>query len=570
MSRMSLCRLELKVAAEADREAIYRMRHDVYAEELGQHAPREERSLTDALDAENVYLVAKRGPALAGFVSLTLPGGRYSLDKYLSREELPFPVGDTLYEVRLLTVRGQDRGGRLAALLMYAALRYVEARGGTQIIGMGRCALKPLYAKAGLRFFGLAIQSGAVEYELMGAEVAQIRAKFAGSPPLLRRLRHGVLWNLPFPFETACAHGGAFFGAIGETFQTLGRRREVVNADVLDAWFPPAPGALAALEEHLPWLLQTSPPVDSAGLVQTIADVRGVPPESLVLGAGSSALIYLSFCRWLTSSSRVLLPDPTYGEYAHVLEQVVGCRVDRLALSPSEGWRLDLDRLRAQVRRRSYDLVVLVNPNNPTGGFLPRRDLERALTEVPPETRVWIDEAYLDYLGLPESLEQFAAQSDTVFVCKSLSKCYALSGARAAYLCGPSAVIQELRRLTPPWNVSLPAQVAAVAALQDPDYYAGRYAETAVLRNDLVMQLCAAFPRWDIQAGPANWVLCRLPAAGLDAATVAGRCRAHDVFLRDASFISPRLGAHTLRVAVKDAAGNARLLAALASALDAP
>lgn len=166
---MSLREIELTIATEADRETICRLRHDVYAEELGQHMPNATERLTDALDNGNLYLVAKRRESILGFISLTLPGGRYSVDKYLSRDRLPFPISDILYEVRLLTVREEDRGGRLAALLMYAAFRLVESRGGTQIMAIGRHALKPLYAKAGLHFFGIIIQSGAVEYELMGA-----------------------------------------------------------------------------------------------------------------------------------------------------------------------------------------------------------------------------------------------------------------------------------------------------------------------------------------------------------------------------------------------------------------
>src|SRR5262249_4531656 len=62
-----------------------------------------------------------------------------------------------------------------------------------------------------------------------------------------------VDWRLPVPFETAprCYHGGAFFDAIGEQFDDLARRHRIINADVLDAWFPPAPGVLDALREHL-------------------------------------------------------------------------------------------------------------------------------------------------------------------------------------------------------------------------------------------------------------------------------------------------------------------------------
>jgi len=123
----------------------------------------------------------------------------------------------------------------------------------------------------------------------------------------------------------------------------------VINADVLDAWFPPAPGVVSALQEYLPWLLRTSPPQDSVGLVRTIAYTRGIPDDSILVGAGSSSLIYLAFRQWLTQKSRVLLLDPTYGEYAHVLEQVIGCRTDRFRSRPPTGSRS----IRASWRRAS-------------------------------------------------------------------------------------------------------------------------------------------------------------------------------------------------------------------------
>src|SRR5205823_3225601 len=128
-------------------------------------------------------------------------------------------------------------------------------------------------------------------------------------------------------------HGGAFFDAIGDTFQDLSRRRGVINADVLDAWFRPAPRVLRELKAHLPWLARTSPPAACEGLIQTIEQVRGIPStENLLPGGGSSNLIFLALRQWLTPRSRVLLLDPTYGEYAHVLERVIGCRVDRFVL----------------------------------------------------------------------------------------------------------------------------------------------------------------------------------------------------------------------------------------------
>ena len=212
---------------------------------------------------------------------------------------------------------------------------------------------------------------------------------------------------------------------------------------------------------------------------------------------------------------------------------------------------------------------MLVNPNSPTGRHVPRAELENLLRRVPEKTLVWVDETYVDYVGAAESLERFAAASRNVVVCKSMSKAYALSGARAAYLCGPARLMEELRAVTPPWAVGLVAQVAAVAALQDPDYYAARYAETHRLREQLAARLAEGLG-WEIIPGSANFLLCQLEERGPDAAAVVQRSRAHGLFLRDAGAMGRGLGGHALRLAVKDAYTNQRMLAILSRIAETP
>ena len=113
--------------------------------------------------------------------------------------------------------------------------------------------------------------------------------------------------------STTCYHGGAFFEAIGDEFETLEAASRVISADVLDAWFDPAPAVLDALREHLPFALRTSPPTNAEGMQRVIARSRGVPAESVLVGSGSSDLIFLALRHWLTPASRVLILDPMYG-----------------------------------------------------------------------------------------------------------------------------------------------------------------------------------------------------------------------------------------------------------------
>jgi histidinol-phosphate/aromatic aminotransferase/cobyric acid decarboxylase-like protein len=552
--------LAVRIATERDREIIYGLRHEVYARELAQHPTNADQRLTDSLDAFNHYIVVSDGDRIVGFVSITPPSGpSYSIDKYFKREQLPFPVDDKLYEIRLLTVPQSSRRSLLASALMYAAFRWVEARGGTRVVAIGRKEIRNIHLRVGLKPTGQDVKSGAVTYGLLHGTMSDIHAALPGVRPILDRVQSEMSWQIGVAFDTpaACYHGGEFFESVGEDFQTLERLESVINADVLDAWFPPSPKAVAAIEQRLPQILRTSPPTGCEGLVQTIARVRGIRPECILPGAGSSDLIFLALRHWLTTKSRVLILDPSYGEYAHVLERVVGCRVDRLPLQCAEQYRLDPGRLELSMAGE-YDLIVLVNPNSPTGQHLPREELENALRKAPPATRVWVDETYVDYAGVGQSLEPFAARSENVIVCKSMSKTYALSGARVAYLCAGPHQLESLRTLTPPWTVSLPAQIAAVKALDDPAYYESKYQETHRLRQELVESLKPL--HWEIIPSVTNFVLCHLPENGLGAENLVARCRERGLFLRNVSSMGTKLGNRAIRIAVKDAATNRRIV----------
>ena len=569
-SRQLLAPYEIAHASAADREQIHRMRHRVYATELGQHAENEDERLEDALDEVNDYIVARRDGRVAGFISITPPNERgYSVDKYLAPAALPVPRDAGLYELRLLTVDAAHRRTQAAMLLMYAAFRWVSSRGASHVLVLGRTgATVDLYGKMAFRGTGRRFPSGEVEYELMTASIEAIRARVAEISGLTMRLRRSCRWALDIPFDEplGCYHGGASFGAIGDGMTNLDRAHDVISADVLDAWYPPAPTVVDAVRAHLPFILRTSPPADCAGLLRAIATARGVPIASLVPGGGSSDLIFRAFLRWLTPDSRVLLLDPTYGEYAYVTERVVGCRVDRVALDRASGYAVDVDALRARMQN-GYDLIVIVNPNSPTGQHLPTDALRHVLASVPASTRVWVDEAYMDYCGPGASLESYAAASTNTIVCKSMSKVYALSGARAAYLCAPPAIAATLRAITPPWVVSLPAQVAGIHALAAADYYTARYAETHVLRAELATALRTIDAIEEVTNGVANFLLCHLAPNAATAELLCARCRDHGLFLRELRSMSARDFPGTFRIAVKDRETNARMVAIIRVAL---
>ena len=353
--------------------------------------------------------------------------------------------------------------------------------------------------------------------------------------------------------NSVASHGGAFFEAIGVDLRHLERAAGVISADVLDAWFDPSPRVIQFLQAHLPFLLRTSPPNHAEGFIAEVARWRGLPESSVLAGGGSSALLFGCLPRLIAPGERVLLLDPMYSEYEHIAGTLLGADIHRHSLMEDNGFDLDLARLDGDIRRLRPDAVLLVNPNNPTGGVWDRQAMLDLIDSTHSSTRFVVDETYIEYAGQSESLEAEAARRPNLVVIKSMSKVYALSGARVAYLVASPDVADGLRPWMPPWPVGLLAQAAAMEALRDPGYYASRYAETHSLRENLRTSLTPFNPL----PSRANFFLISPPCAE----DLALRLRPQGVFVRE--FLDGPLAGRWLRVSVKDADGNARIVGAM-------
>ncbi len=347
-------------------------------------------------------------------------------------------------------------------------------------------------------------------------------------------------------------HGGAFFEAIGVDLRHLDSSGRVISADVLDAWFDPSPRVTAFLREHLEFLLRTSPPNHAEGLIAEIAQYRGVAPECILTGSGSSSILFHCLPRMLPARPKALLLDPMYSEYEHIVENLLEGSIVRLPLKQERGFAPSADEFIALAERERPDAVLLVNPNNPTGRLWPKADLLRALDALPEETLKVVDETYVEYAGAAASIECEAQTRPGLIVIKSMSKVYALSGARVAYMVAAPQLIASMGRWMPPWPVGLPSQAAAMEALRDPPWYAARYAETALLRK----QCMAAFGERAVPS-ESNFYL----VSAERPAETASALRRLSIFVRE--FAAGALAGRFLRIAVKSAEQNARILAAM-------
>lgn len=221
--------------------------------------------------------------------------------------------------------------------------------------------------------------------------------------------------------------------------------------------------------------MRTSPDTQGLPLIDAIAEHRKLDSSCISLGAGSSEIIHRVLPMLFGKGPAVIL-DPTYSEYGFVFSRD-GIAIHRYRLKPEDDFKIDVTALIEFCQAAS--IVVLVNPNNPTGQALSRSQILRIRDELPQRTTLWVDEAYVDYCPAGTTVEHDASKIDGLYVLKSLSKAYALSGIRAAYLtCTPKAA-NEIKRRTPPWIIGTSAQRAGCAALGDTAYYKRRWIETA-------------------------------------------------------------------------------------------
>jgi histidinol-phosphate aminotransferase len=258
-------------------------------------------------------------------------------------------------------------------------------------------------------------------------------------------------------------HGGLDFAAL----QRLGPHACDFSSNV-NPWGC-SPRVKEALHD-----LPLSPYPDPAcrDLRAALAAHEGVPSEEILCGNGSSELIW-AVCRWIKrqkedGQSRLVIPEPTFGEYA-TAACAAGMKVERFA-STGPSLHFALDDLMGFAWQREADLVFLCSPNNPTGQTFPVRRIQE-WGAVDMNALLVVDQAYREY-RTPEEREEALDLRHTGRLLRlcCLTKAYGLAGVRLGYLVGPAALLQEIGRQLPSWSVSAVAQTAGIAAIQDQEW----------------------------------------------------------------------------------------------------
>ena len=323
---------------------------------------------------------------------------------------------------------------------------------------------------------------------------------------------------------------------------------DVLKLDGNENPFGPSPKALAALQGD--YGADRYADSTQLRLRGALSAYLGVPPESIVAGAGSDELIDLIFRLWVRKEDRVVTAGPTFGMYAFDSGLNGSTIVDVPRL---ENWSVDRDALLAAAS--DARVVFLASPNNPTGNLLQDGMLD-ALLET--GALIVLDEAYIEFAEA-DSAAVRSASEPALMVLRTFSKWGGIAGMRVGYAISVADSIDVMLRAKQPYNISAASQAAALASLGDIEVLNERAGILITERDRLADAMRRA--EW-LEPFPSdtNFLLVRV-RDGRSGHEVSEALRQHGIFVR--TYGGARLE-DCFRISLGTPPQNDRIIAAIA------
>ena len=285
-----------------------------------------------------------------------------------------------------------------------------------------------------------------------------------------------------------------------------------------------------------------------------LASYAGLPEGfALMLGNGSDELISLLAMACDTPGASILAPVPGFVMYA-MSAQLQGLKF--IGVDLTADFELDEAAMLAAIEKHQPTIVYLAYPNNPTANLWDDAVIEKIIAAAP--GLVVMDEAYQPFAS--RSYIDRVARHPHVLLMRTLSK-FGLAGVRLGYMMGPQALIEQVDKVRPPYNISVLNCEAALFALEHAGTFAAQAQDLRAQRTRL-QQALARLPGVKSWPSDANMILIRVPDAG----KVFEGLKARGVLVKNVSKMHPLL-ANCLRLTVGSADENTQLLAALEAAL---
>lgn len=352
-----------------------------------------------------------------------------------------------------------------------------------------------------------------------------------------------------------CVHGAEILGSA----EAFGLKPEAI-VDFSSSVNPlgPSQKALEAAKKVLSQIA-AYPDSNSNLLRQVIAKRFNINKNNIVVGNGSTELMYLFAEVFIKQGDKVVMPAPTFGEYEGAV-----CKNGAVSTFVKLGEDFNIDTLAFKKEIKGAKMIFLCNPNNPTSKLIRKEILTGILTEaLVQNTLVFLDEDFLEFVDNEQALSMVGEISryPNLFILKSFTKIFGLAGLRIGYGIANESIINMLLRAKIPWNVNCIGQAAAVAALEDE----GHLRLTLNLIREEKVWLANEFAKikgFKFCFPDANFFFIDIHESGFTAAELKKYMLEQGLLIRDCTSFRG-LDQYYVRIAVKTHEENQRLIEAL-------
>lgn len=266
--------------------------------------------------------------------------------------------------------------------------------------------------------------------------------------------------------------------AIAREFPTL-KARLFANENP----FGPSPKAKQAMIEAMANSYQY-PFLMFSQLTEKITAYEGIKEDQLAVSPGSTTLLHAAAIHFSKQGGTIISGDPSYDDLPSAAEKLSG----KWAKIPlMKDYTLDLDAMEKAITPKT-SLVYICNPNNPTGTVLDTAKLKSFCERVSKKVPVFIDEAYIDYLGNPKdyTMMDLVKNGHNVIVARTFSKLYGFAGLRVGYIAGQPDLIKQLSvYVWPEAGLAATSVAAAIAGFQETDFLTDALKKTIASRDYL-------------------------------------------------------------------------------------
>lgn len=214
-------------------------------------------------------------------------------------------------------------------------------------------------------------------------------------------------------------------------------------------------------------ILEKYPDPEYVELREAIGDYNGISSKNVVVGNGATEILFLYMKAIKVKSAMIV--SPTFAEYERALK-VSGAQVSYFELKESENFKIDVDRLLEEIQ--DEELVVICNPNNPTGRFISLEDIDKiSLVLDKKGKKLFVDEAFIEFIDNWTDKTSILLKRKNIFILRALTKFFALPGVRLGYgLCYDTELLKKISSIREPWSVNSFAELAGKVMLKDEGY----------------------------------------------------------------------------------------------------